>query len=77
MYARGGSVVVENTDFDRLYFYGSDKPIHVSYGPEYSRNIVIMQIRKNGKKVPKNIAVSDFLDNTKMDVRAKSHDTDK
>jgi hypothetical protein len=22
--------------FDRLYFYGADRPIHVSYGPEHN-----------------------------------------
>ena len=26
--------VAENTPFDRLYFYGEDMPVHVSYGPE-------------------------------------------
>jgi hypothetical protein len=29
--------VVENTPFDRLYFYADDRPFHVSYGPEHSR----------------------------------------
>jgi hypothetical protein len=27
--------VVANTPFDRLYFYGNDRPFHVSYGPEH------------------------------------------
>ena len=34
--------VVENTPFDRLYFYGGDKPIHASYGPNNDRQIVQM-----------------------------------
>jgi hypothetical protein len=25
--------------FDSLYFYGSDRPIHISYGPEHKRDI--------------------------------------
>jgi hypothetical protein len=29
--------VVANTPFDRLYFYGDDRPFHVSFGPEHSR----------------------------------------
>jgi len=29
--------VAENTPFDRLYFYGEDRLIHVSYGPEQLR----------------------------------------
>ena len=28
---------VRNTGFDRLYFYGSERPIHVSVGPDNSR----------------------------------------
>ncbi len=35
--------VVENTPFDRLYFYGNDKPIHVSIGPEEKGKIVVMR----------------------------------
>jgi hypothetical protein len=27
--------------FDRLYFYGSDRPIHISYGPDHTRYICI------------------------------------
>ncbi|MFK5985391.1 MAG: DNA phosphorothioation-associated putative methyltransferase, partial [Pseudomonadota bacterium] len=38
--------VVENTHFDRLYFYGKDKPIHVSIAPEHKGEIVVM---KQGK----------------------------
>jgi hypothetical protein len=29
--------VVENTAFDRLYFYADDRPFHVSFGPEHTR----------------------------------------
>ncbi|HYN78653.1 MAG TPA: DNA phosphorothioation-associated putative methyltransferase, partial [Lamprocystis sp. (in: g-proteobacteria)] len=32
--------VAQHTPFDRLYFYGPDLPIHVSYGPDHSRQIV-------------------------------------
>jgi hypothetical protein len=29
--------VIENTSFDRLYFYGPRRPIHVSAGPENTK----------------------------------------
>ena len=29
--------VVQNTSFDRLYFYGDERPFHVSHGPEQTR----------------------------------------
>lgn len=25
---------MENLPVDRLYYYGADRPVHVSYGPE-------------------------------------------
>ena len=50
-----------NTNFDRIYFYGDDKPIHVSHGPDNSRQIVIMREFKKNKKIPKLITISNFL----------------
>jgi hypothetical protein len=49
--------VVENTPFDRLYFYGPDKPIHVSYGPDHSRQIVEMRATASGRLVPRVVNV--------------------
>ena len=31
------SWVIEHTPFDRLYFYGANRPFHVSVGPEDAR----------------------------------------
>ncbi|MEP1384669.1 MAG: hypothetical protein ABJK64_12875 [Paraglaciecola sp.] len=45
--------VSENIDFDRMYFYGKDKPLHVSVGPEESKFIQIMGISASGKRVPR------------------------
>ncbi|MFZ4534890.1 DNA phosphorothioation-associated putative methyltransferase [Propionivibrio sp.] len=45
--------VVANTPFDRLYFYGEDRPIHVSYGPNANRAIVRMIPGKSGRLVPR------------------------
>jgi hypothetical protein len=35
--------IAENTPFDRLYLYGSDRPLHVSCGPQESRAIFRMR----------------------------------
>lgn len=53
--------IVENTPFDRLYFYGADKPLHVSVGPEQSRAIVLMLPGKSGRLVPKVLTKEKFL----------------
>ncbi len=44
--------IVEHLPFDRLYFYGADRPIHVSYGPEMTGQIVVMR-KQNGRQIPK------------------------
>ena len=45
--------VIANTPFDRLYFYGEDRPIHISYGPNQDRSIVRMIPGKSGRLVPR------------------------
>ncbi|MEI6067532.1 MAG: DNA phosphorothioation-associated putative methyltransferase, partial [Methylococcaceae bacterium] len=45
--------VAENTPFDRLYFYGEDRPIHVSYGPEQKGEYIDLVITDTGRQVPK------------------------
>ena len=44
--------IAGNCPFDRMYFYGSDKPLHVSVGPERSGNIYEL-VTKIGRRVPK------------------------
>lgn len=44
--------LISNLPFDRLYYYGKSKPIHVSYGPEHSRQVIFMH-EKDGKRYPK------------------------
>ncbi|MBC7489074.1 MAG: DNA phosphorothioation-associated putative methyltransferase [Glaciimonas sp.] len=41
-----------NTPFDRIYFYGIDKPIHVSYGPENKKDFIEMKISESGRLIP-------------------------
>jgi hypothetical protein len=53
--------VVKNTQFDRLYYYGEDRPIHVSFGPNHDRQIVLLLPRNTGRVVPKVINKSGFL----------------
>jgi len=53
--------IVANAPFDRLYFYGDDKPIHVSYGPEHARQVVQMVAGQSGRLIPRVTAVEEFL----------------
>lgn len=48
--------VAANTAFDRLYYYGPDLPIHVSSGPDHSRQIVEMRPSAAGRLVPRVVA---------------------
>ncbi len=32
-------IITQQLPFDSLYYYGADKPIHVSYGPQHKRDI--------------------------------------
>ncbi|OAI06200.1 DNA phosphorothioation-associated putative methyltransferase [Methylomonas methanica] len=45
--------IVENTSFDRLYFYGENRPIHISYGPEQKNQYVALVITDSGHQVPR------------------------
>jgi DNA phosphorothioation-associated putative methyltransferase len=45
--------VAANTPFDRLYFYGKDRPIHVSYSNTPARQFVRMSLSASGTRVPR------------------------
>lgn len=51
--------IINNLPFDRLYFYGEDRPIHVSYGPGHKKQIIKMMPYKN-RKVPRVIKKENF-----------------
>jgi hypothetical protein len=53
--------IATHTPFDRLYFYGADLPIHVSFGPNHDRQIVRMAMTTSGRRVPQVIAREPFL----------------
>jgi DNA phosphorothioation-associated putative methyltransferase len=42
----------KNLKFDRLYFYGSDRPLHISYGPDNNNFIYSMKLLPNGRRIP-------------------------
>lgn len=43
--------LIVNTPFDRIYFYGDSRALHVSYGPEHKRQVVLIST-KNGHRMP-------------------------
>ena len=59
--------VAAKTPFDRLYFYGPDRPIHVSHGPAHSRQVVAMRAGPSGRLVPRQIKLEVFLRNSASD----------
>lgn len=52
--------IVKELNFDRLYYYGSKRPLHVSVNKQFVRKIVIMQ-KAVSKTVPKQIREEAFL----------------
>lgn len=44
--------IAVSTPFDRLYFYGKDKPVHVSYGPEKKGEFIEMRTSTSGRLIP-------------------------
>ena len=55
--------IVRNTNFDRLYFYGASRPLHVSVGPEQLKQVVILETYgAHQRRVPRRIKQSEFLD---------------
>ena len=54
--------IVEHLEFDRLYFYGINRPLHVSANSEaQKRAIVVFNTSKKGR-TPKNLTDQQFLD---------------
>jgi DNA phosphorothioation-associated putative methyltransferase len=45
--------IVATVPFDRLYFYGERRPIHVSYGPEGKREVIDVVTRSDGRRIPR------------------------
>jgi DNA phosphorothioation-associated putative methyltransferase len=48
--------IFSNCAFDRMYFYGNDRPLHVSIGPEFNRDVFEM-VEKEGRRIPRKLAL--------------------
>lgn len=46
--------IASNCDFDRIYFYGSDRPIHVSVGPERAGQVYEL-VKTGSRQVPRKV----------------------
>jgi hypothetical protein len=44
--------IAAHLPFDRMYLYGPDKPIHLSYGPDDSKFIQVMNTNDAGNRMP-------------------------
>lgn len=58
--------IAENTPFDHLYFYGNDRPIHVSYGPEQKGEHIDMIITDTGRQVPRKQKTPSILNKSHL-----------
>lgn len=53
--------IATNCSFDRLYFYGKGRPIHVSTSQVPKKLVTLMLPSPNsGRKVPKNVSIEQF-----------------
>lgn len=53
--------IVVHLQFDSLYFYGKNRPIHISIGPENKNVITLLEKSPTGRRIPKNIKKDKFL----------------
>jgi len=53
--------VVINLPFDRLYFYGKDRPLHISIAPDNNYAITLLEQSPSERCIPKNIKKDAFL----------------
>ncbi|MGR5261387.1 hypothetical protein ACPV5Q_15670 [Vibrio astriarenae] len=51
--------IVSHLKFDRLYFYGKTRPIHISVGPDNSRYALLRNTRSDGLRVNGKSAIGD------------------
>lgn len=51
--------IVTNLPYDRLYYYGKDRPLHVSVGPDNSKIVVTMGKNKLGNRAPKSTSYNE------------------
>lgn len=44
--------IVKNLNFDKIYYYGNNKPLHVSVGNNSEKHLQVMNISDNGRRIP-------------------------
>ncbi|WED25442.1 hypothetical protein L3V77_10210 [Vibrio sp. DW001] len=49
--------LVKHLPYDRLYFYGKDRPVHISIGPENAQYALIRTARSDGLRVNRKSAI--------------------
>ncbi|MFH7565416.1 hypothetical protein [Oceanimonas smirnovii] len=49
--------LASNTPFDRIYFYGNERPLHISHGPAQSRAMTHL-IEQQGRRLPRALSLS-------------------
>ena len=54
--------IAANCEFDRIHFYGNDRPLHVSVGHENSKQVALMFVRESSKRrLPQSMHAEEFL----------------
>jgi DNA phosphorothioation-associated putative methyltransferase len=53
--------IVSNVVFDRMYLYGADQPMHISYSENPVSQITIMRKTATGRLIPRTLDVNQFL----------------
>ena len=53
--------IVGNVVFDRMYLYGADRPIHISYSDTPVSHITIMRKTAAGRLIPRTLDAQQFL----------------
>ena len=52
--------IAKNLAFDRLYYYGKSRPLHISYGPEMNQFVQLMNTNKvTGRRTPGRRAIGN------------------
>jgi hypothetical protein len=47
--------IKDNLIFDRLYYYGNNRPIHISYGSENKGEMIEMYVSASGRLMPRRL----------------------
>jgi hypothetical protein len=53
--------MVENTDFDRIYLYGRNKPLHVSYSKTPAKQVTLMLASASGRLTPRTLTNNNSI----------------